>query len=68
MPERMTVPASVFVNANEPPDSEITPVEKVAMPPLIAVRIALLFRTILPVKVELWAELPPIVAVPVLPD
>src|ERR1041384_1517105 len=44
------------------------PVEKVTVPPLAAVKVALLFNTTLPVKLEEAAALPPNVITPVLPD
>ena len=61
----MPVPAVLMVKPNPAP--EITPVENVTVPPVIAVNVAPLLRVIAPVKVEAAAVLPPILMVPVLP-
>ena len=64
MPVRTTVPAPDLVSAPVP---EIAPVLNVAVPPESAVKVAALLSVMFPVKVELFAPVPPIVIVPLLP-
>ena len=63
-PERTTVPEPDLVSAPVP---EIAPVLNVAVPLASAVKVAALLSVMLPVKVELFAPVPPIVIVPLLP-
>ena len=46
----------------------MTPVEKITVPLVAAVRVTFLLNAMLPVKLEESAVLPPIVAVPLFPD
>ena len=60
------MPAPVFIRARLPPSSLITPVTT-DIPPEAALNAAFLFRTTAPENVDVFAVVPPMVAVPLLP-
>ena len=64
-PDSTTEPAPDLVSAPAP---EIIPVLNVAVPLASAVKVTALLSVMLPVKVALFAPVPPIVIVPLLPD